>query len=123
MLLPMVAGAETVDTDGICYELVSKIKEATVKGAVFTSGSVVIPASVTYDGVEYSVASIGEKVFFNCSGLTSIKIGNSVTSIRNEAFRDCRSLISVTIGNNGILPVHRCYSYDGRQMAQIVLII
>ena len=30
MLLPMMAGAETVEIDGIYYELVSKIKEAAV---------------------------------------------------------------------------------------------
>ncbi len=90
MLLPMVAGAETVEIDGIYYELVSKIKEATVtnkpSGYGYYSGKVVIPATVTYEGTEYSVTSIGEYAFGSSSGLTSITIPNSVTSIGSEAF-------------------------------------
>ena len=83
MLLPMVAGAETVEIDGIYYELVSETKEATVKKIPSGSnyGSVVIPASVTCNGAEYSVTSIGGGAFFSCSGLTSVTIPNSVTSI------------------------------------------
>lgn len=36
MLLPMVAGAETVEIDGIYYELISKIKEAIVKSSSYS---------------------------------------------------------------------------------------
>ena len=76
MMLPMVACANTVEIEGIYYELISKAKQATVKGAVSTSGSVVIPASVFYEGVEYSVSSIGENAFQGCSGLTSVHISD-----------------------------------------------
>ena len=96
MLLPMVAGAETVEIDGIYYELVSKAKQATVKGA--TSGSVVIPASVTYEGVEYSVTSIGSEAFKGRS-MTSVTIPNSVTSIGENAFQGCSGLTSVHISD------------------------
>ncbi len=91
MLLPMVAWTETVEIDGIYYELVSKNKEATVieKPSGEYTGSVVIPASITYDGAEYSVTSIGEAAFYECSGLTSITIPNSVTSIGESAFMGC----------------------------------
>ena len=102
MLLPMVAGAETVEIDGIYYELVSETKEATVKKIPSGSnyGSVVIPASVTCNGAEYSVTSIGGGAFFSCSGLTSVTIPNSVTSIGDKAFFYCSGLTSVTIGNS-----------------------
>ena len=54
MLLPMVAGAETVEIDGIFYELISKIKEATVKSNPNKyTGNVNIPASVTYLSHQY----------------------------------------------------------------------
>ena len=56
-----------------------------------------IPASVTYNGTTYSVTSIGDKAFENCSSLTSVTIPNSVTSIGNSAFYNCSSLTSVTI--------------------------
>lgn len=38
--------------------------------------------------------------FYNCSGLTSVVIGDSVTSIGNYAFEFCTSLTSVTIPNS-----------------------
>ena len=94
----MVACANTVEIEGIYYELISKAKQATVKGAVSTSGSVVIPASVFYEGVEYSVSSIGSEVFKGRS-LTSVTIPNSVTSIGENAFQGCSGLTSVHISD------------------------
>ena len=48
----------------------------------------------------YSVTSIGEYAFRDCSSLTSVTIPNGVTSIGEYAFRDCSSLTSVTIPNS-----------------------
>ena len=59
-----------------------------------------IPTTVSYNGLNYSVTSIGIYAFYWCSGLTSITIPNSVTSIRAEAFYRCTSLTSVTIPNS-----------------------
>ena len=91
MLLPLVAGAEAVEIDGIYYELVSNNKEATVKQnpSGYYSCSVVIPASVTYDGAEFSVSSIGSYAFEWCSGLTTVTIPHSVTIIGCYAFEYC----------------------------------
>jgi hypothetical protein len=47
-----------------------------------------------------SVTSIGERAFYECSGLTSITIPNSVTSIGRSAFSGCSGLTSVTIPNS-----------------------
>ena len=60
----------------------------------------IIPASVTYIDVAYSVTSIGESAFHGCSGLTSVTIGNSVTSIGESAFHGCSGLTSVMIPNS-----------------------
>ena len=48
--------------------------------------SINIPASVTYDGKNYSVTSIRNGVFADCSRLTSITVPSTVTSIGNKAF-------------------------------------
>ena len=37
----------------------------------------------------YSVTSIGDNAFVDCSSLTSVTIPNSVTSIGEGAFYDC----------------------------------
>ena len=59
-----------------------------------------IPSTVTYNGTTYSVTSIGDLAFYDCSSLTSITIPNSVTSIGDDAFHNCSSLTSITIGNS-----------------------
>ncbi len=65
-----------------------------------TEETLVIPATVTINGTEYSVTSIGENAFENCVSLQSVTIPESVTSIGNYAFSDCSSLQSVTIPNS-----------------------
>ena len=66
--LPMLA--VEVEIDGINYELVSKLKQATVikKSSGKYSGEVVIPESVEHEGITYSVTNIGEEAFYYCSG-------------------------------------------------------
>ena len=101
-LLPFVASAaDKVEIDGIYYELSSsdEAKTASVTSGVY-SGDIVIPESVTYEEVTYSVTSIGYRAFSSCSGLTSVTIPNSVTSIGREAFYSCSGLTSVTIPNS-----------------------
>jgi hypothetical protein len=101
MLLPMLASADAVEIDGIYYNLVTKVKQAEVTSNPNKySGNVSIPESVKYDGVDYSVTSIGERAFEYCSGLTSISIPNSVTSIGQSAFFWCGGLISISIPNS-----------------------
>ena len=95
--LPMLA--VEVEIDGINYELVSKLKQATVISGKY-SGKVIIPESVEHEGAAYSVTSIGWGAFSYCSGLTSVTIPNSVTSIGDGAFQYCSGLTSVTIPNS-----------------------
>ena len=60
-------------------------------------GNVSIPETVSYGGITYSVTSIGNLAFHNCSGLTSIEIPNSVTSIGELVFTGCTNLTEVKV--------------------------
>jgi hypothetical protein len=59
-----------------------------------------IPETVTYEGVTYTVITIGYYAFGDCRSLTSVTIPNSVIVIGSGAFYGCSSLTSVTIPNS-----------------------
>ena len=92
-----MAWAHDVEVDGIYYNLNQTNKTATVTfmGSSYDSyfneysGEVVIPENFIYDGITYSVTSLGDYCFCDCPGLKSITIPNSVTSIGDKAFYYC----------------------------------
>ena len=93
---------EVKNADGVTiyYEWTNNNTELAVAGAPSFedySGHVVIPASVTYNGKEYSVTSIGDLAFYSCSGLTSVTIPASVLSIGRYAFENCSGLTAIYI--------------------------
>ncbi len=65
----------------------------------YVSGDVIIPETVDYNGVSYTVSCI-DYPFYNCNNLTSVTIPNTVTSIGNSAFEGCTNLASITIPNS-----------------------
>lgn len=94
------SNAETFEVDGIKYYYVPNRTTCYVTTGSSASGDVTIPSEVTYDGITYSVTSIGYQAFRQCSGLKSITISNGVTSIDDGAFERSVYLKSVTIPNS-----------------------
>ncbi len=90
-----------------------------------------IPASVEYNSVTYSVTTIGNYAFYDCSGLTSVTIPNSVTRIGEGAFSMCSGLTSVHIsdiaawcaisfGDNPLYDAHNLY-LNGELVTNLVI--
>ena len=102
-ILPMFAMAEAVEINGINYNLVTKddtnIAEVISRPEKY-SGSIVIPETVIYNEIVYSVTSIGNFAFYWCSELTSISIPDNVTSIGSYCFAYCSNLSNVSLSNN-----------------------
>jgi hypothetical protein len=119
-----------VEIDGIYYNLNStnKVAVVTTKPKFYWEvEEVVIPESVTYEGVKYSVTSIDRGTFEQCDKLTSVVIPNSVTSIGDAAFGWCGSLTSVSFGNSvksiGEFAFHNCYSLTSVEIPNSVTTI
>lgn len=77
-------GNKTYDSRNECNAIIETTTNKIITGCKTT----IIPESVT---------SIGDKAFYNCEFLTSIKIPNSVTVIGNYAFVGCNNLIAITL--------------------------
>ncbi len=90
--------SDPIRIDGIYYRLNhgNKTAEVTHSNGDKYAGSIVIPQSICLDGELYTVITIGESAFKDCSELTSVIIPNTVITINEFAF--CHSgLTSVTI--------------------------
>lgn len=105
LCLSLSARAQDAEVNGIFYNLDAANKTATVTFKGNNSGSydkgysgdVVIPETVTYNGITYSVTSLGTYCFADCSSLTAITIPNSVTSLGDFCFESCSSLTAITM--------------------------
>ena len=101
IVLATSALAASVKIDGIYYELYKKGSPfaKVVKGDGY-AGKIVIPNTVTYEGVEYKVTSFAADAFNSNYDITSLVIGDNVTAIEANSFTFCRSLYSVTLGKS-----------------------
>ncbi len=80
--------------------LPGKVHEVEVRASsTLLSGEVIIPETVNYEGIEYSVTSIGASAFRYSWNLTSIVLPNSITSIGEYAFDYCAYLTSIQLSH------------------------
>lgn len=107
MLLPILASADSVEIDGIWYNLVNKLKCAEVIANPSNShydgsytGDIVIPQTVIYEDLTYDVTSINSYAFSYCETMTSVIIPSSISNIGDCAFQYCKKLTSISIPNS-----------------------
>lgn len=97
------AFAYDCEVDGIYYYRISTT-ELEVANKVFSdqnrsayTGAVTIPSTVTYNGRTFTVVSIGEYAFRDCTQLTSVTIPSSVKTIKTAAFYNCTQIAAISI--------------------------
>lgn len=113
VLLPAIAFAYDFEVDGIYYIINGSNASITYKcmrtenddpDTAYPysdySGDIIIPTTVKYNGITYTVTSISDYAFYNCSSLTSINIPNSVSQIGVQAFMWCSGLTHMIIPNS-----------------------
>lgn len=75
---------KVIDTDSAEVELAS--------GASFTEENLVIPSTVEYNGVTYTVTSIGNSAFSQKNNITTVAFPDTLTKIGDDAFDRCYNL-------------------------------
>ena len=75
-------------------------------------GDVIIPATVSHNGKDYTVTSISENAFLDCTTLTSISIPATVTKLYGSSFINCAGLQEITVD-----PANTVYDSRGNSNA------
>ena len=83
--------AEDFDIGHLSYTITSSTaKTVGVRGNTgFNIDTLIIPPSVTYEGITYSVTTIEHAAFYCCDSLKSVVIPNGIKIIGSYAFQYC----------------------------------
>jgi len=87
------------------YNVTSSTPPLTVEvgsNSYYGASSLIIPETVTNNGVTYSVTSIQDQGFAGSTNLTSVNIPITITIIGSGAFGNCNSLTSIDIPSSVI---------------------
>ena len=103
--LPVYNGKVLIN--GLYYILYPAERRATVTYELYQDENnysnpqtIIIPPTFIYEGIEYTVDTVGESAFDRCYGVTYISIPPTVTEIERDGFCSNRSLEEVVIGDN-----------------------
>jgi hypothetical protein len=113
--------SQNFTVDNVNYNITNIVTKTVEVTTTCYTGNLIIPSTVLYSGITYTVTSIGGYAFRLCpnirsvtiptsvasigvyafanSELTSISIPDSVTYIGNNAFQYCASLSSISLPN------------------------
>lgn len=100
-VVPAMAFAYDAKVGELFYNFNKSAKTAEVTyedwNKFYQQPSIVIPSTVEYQGVTYTVTSIGPKAFISCRSLTSVTLPSTVTTLGESAFERCYDLTAVTL--------------------------
>lgn len=101
-LTALCAGAQTFQSGDLTYKVVSatdKTVEVTSPSKAYALDTVVVPATVTDNGVTYTVTGIGNQAFMANGTLVSITFPDGLKTIGQRAFQSCSKLTEINMGN------------------------
>ena len=98
ILLPATAIAQDIEAGNIYYHINGN-HAIVIAGSYPYSGDVVIPDTISHNGLDYPVTAIDQAAFRDSYALTSVSIPASVTAIGELAFAGCTALDSVAISD------------------------
>ena len=85
---------DKVDPVGLTYKVNDDGKTCAIRGiGSVTDADLVIPSKID----QYTVTSIADNAFKDCTNLTSVVIPDGVTDIGERAFSGCTSITSITL--------------------------
>ena len=100
VFLPFVAGAVDFLMDGVAYNILtdSTVMVVSSNNAAY-SGDVVIPTTVTNQGVTYTVTQINSYAFEERQNLNSVTLPPTIKKMGHNAFIDCNNMSAVYISD------------------------
>ncbi len=114
--------SQDIEANGIFYNIINdtqvEVAPAFYNGVNHYEGCIILPERVYCDGVNYEVAAIAPRAFWQ-SDVTQIQIPNSITRIGDAAFADAESLTDITLPL-GLTAVSR-YMLAGTAVSNVVL--
>ena len=114
--------AQDIVANGIFYNIISDTQVAVAPayydGVNHYEGCIILPEKVYCDGVNYDVAAIAPRAFWE-SKVTQIQIPNSITIIGEAAFADAEQLTDITLPL-GLKAISR-YMLAGTAVTNLVL--
>ena len=101
-----------VNNDGVSVTVLGHVDGYNAQGPLN------IPSSVSYEGHDYTVTTIGNSAFLYYFYLTSLTLPNSLTTIEDGAFAYCSGFTGDLVIPNSVVTIggsafFTCYSFDG----------
>ncbi len=91
------------------------------KGSAILMGELVIPASVTLDGVNYEVTTVAAEGFSGCRQITKVELPNTITTIEDKGFYRCDKMTSISL-NEGLRMIgDRAFCNDSALVETLVI--
>lgn len=102
--------------DGIKYSVLGKGKVGVVAINEETKyeGEIVLPETVTFEGVSYTLTTICSGAFEQCYNLTSVSIPATITAIEKEAFYNCSPRIECKATTPPVCVSRSFYNVSGK---------